>query len=204
MSTYAFFGGSFNPPTKAHIGLAEQAIKEFNIDQFFFVPVGNFFPKEGLIEEEKRYEMLSLICKQKEKMKVSSMELNRTESLKAIDVFREIKKKYPKDTLYYIMGADNFGQLTQWKDSKELIENYQFILLNRKGNDIKKIIEKSPMLQKNRAHFQVLSGAHNFSISSTEIRENIQKGNWKQVEEDLEPSIVSYIKEKKLYQNTID
>lgn len=35
MSRYAFFGGSFNPPTKAHMNLAEQVIKEFHIDKFF-------------------------------------------------------------------------------------------------------------------------------------------------------------------------
>lgn len=201
MSRYAFFGGSFNPPTKAHMNLAEQVIKEFHIDKFFFVPVGNFFPKQGLLEEKIRYEMLQIACREREKMQVSSIELNRKQNLKAIDIFREIKNKYPLDQIYYVMGADNFENMINWKESKELIENYQFILLNRMGKSITKTIEKWPTLQKNQSHFHILSSSCISSISSTEVREDIKQENWERVKDKVIPSVVNYIYEKKLYQN---
>ena len=41
MSRIGFYGGSFNPPTKAHIELAKKVIKECNLDKVIFVPVGD-------------------------------------------------------------------------------------------------------------------------------------------------------------------
>lgn len=34
-----FFGGSFNPPTNAHIDLAKKALKECKLDKVIFVPI---------------------------------------------------------------------------------------------------------------------------------------------------------------------
>lgn len=34
-----FFGGSFNPPTKAHINLAKKALNICKLDKVIFVPM---------------------------------------------------------------------------------------------------------------------------------------------------------------------
>lgn len=43
-----FFGGCFNPPSNVHIDLAKKVIKENNLDEVIFVPVGDFYEKKGL------------------------------------------------------------------------------------------------------------------------------------------------------------
>ena len=45
-----FFGGSFNPPTIAHYNLIKQALKEYNFDKVYFVPVNDYYKKhlEGI------------------------------------------------------------------------------------------------------------------------------------------------------------
>ena len=49
MKKYGFFGGSFNPVTKAHVDLALEIVKMFNMDKVIFVPVGDNYNKKGLI-----------------------------------------------------------------------------------------------------------------------------------------------------------
>ncbi len=41
-----FFGGAFNPPTKAHINLALRTIEECKLDKVVFVPVRRFLRKK--------------------------------------------------------------------------------------------------------------------------------------------------------------
>ena len=43
MKKLGFFGGSFNPPTYAHINVAKMSIEKFNLDAVYFVPVGNLY-----------------------------------------------------------------------------------------------------------------------------------------------------------------
>ena len=94
MKRYGFFGGSFNPPTKAHEELAKEIMKEFNLDKLFFVPVGNTYQKNGLIDEKDRYRMLNILFEEEEKIEVSDLELQTKQILKAIDVFSLIEEKY--------------------------------------------------------------------------------------------------------------
>jgi len=58
-----FFGGSFNPPTKAHIELAQKVIEKYVLDKVIFVPMGDFYVKEGLASSKDRLNMLKLACK---------------------------------------------------------------------------------------------------------------------------------------------
>ena len=67
-----FFGGSFNPPTIAHLNLAKQAVHEYHLDKFYYVPVNNYYNKKELIDIDTRCEMLELLCENEEKMLKSS------------------------------------------------------------------------------------------------------------------------------------
>ena len=73
MKKLGFFGGSFNPPTYAHINVAKMSIEKFNLDAVYFVPVGNLYNKLSLIDENYRYKMLELICD--DKIMVENIEL---------------------------------------------------------------------------------------------------------------------------------
>ena len=68
----SFFGGSFNPPTYAHLNIAVDSLRKLNVDKLFFVPVGNTYKKPYLIDEKYRYEMLEIMCNN-EKIGMSCM-----------------------------------------------------------------------------------------------------------------------------------
>lgn len=199
MKKLGFFGGSFNPPTYAHINIAKMSIEKFNLDAVYFVPVGNLYNKPGLIDEKYRYKMLQLVCG--DKIKAENVELNRKETLDTLQAFNLIEEKYKNDEteIFYIMGADNFEKLPNWKDSKKLVEDYQYIIFKRDGSNLEQCIEKNQILKKNRQNFKFLDLQQYADISSGIIRELIKKEDYEQCKEYTDAAIVQYIKENKLY-----
>ena len=60
MSRLGFFGGSFNPITKAHLNLILEAIDEYKLDKVYFVPMNDMYKKQGLLPLEYRKNMLEI------------------------------------------------------------------------------------------------------------------------------------------------
>ena len=70
------FGGSFNPPHKMHVNMAQQLINKHYVDKIIYVPTGSKYKyKNNLIADEYRYKMLDIICKKNKNMEVSNYEL---------------------------------------------------------------------------------------------------------------------------------
>ena len=197
MKKLGFFGGSFNPPTYAHINVAKMSIEKFNLDAVYFVPVGNLYNKPSLIDENYRYKMLELICD--DKIMVENIELGRKQTLNTLQAFELIEQKYKSTENYYIMGADNFEKLPTWKNAKELIENYKYIIFERNGSNSKSMIDTHGLLKQNRDNFKFLSVEQYSNVSSGIIRKFIQNQNYEECEKYTRPEIVKYIKENKLY-----
>ena len=146
-----------------------------------------------------RYKMLQLVCG--DKIKAENVELNRKETLDTLQAFNLIEEKYKNDAteIFYIMGADNFEKLPNWKDSKKLVEDYQYIIFKRDGSNLEQCIEKNQILKKNRQNFKFLDLQQYADISSGIIRELIKKEDYEKCKEYTDAAIVQYIKENKLY-----
>ena len=190
MKKLGFFGGSFNPPTYAHINVAKMSIEKFNLDAVYFVPVGNLYNKLSLIDENYRYKMLELI---------ENIELGRKQTLNTLQAFELIEQKYKSTENYYIMGADNFEKLPTWKNAKELIENFKYIIFERNGSDSKSLLATQEILKQNKNNFEFLDEKKYSNVSSGIIRELIQNGNYKECKKYTKPEIVQYIEENNLY-----
>ena len=201
MKKYAFFGGSFNPPTIAHKTLAIKAAEKLNLDKVFFVPVGDGYKKDGLIDEKHRFKMLQLICNSNEKLDVCDIEINKNYNFKAIDVFKLIDDIYKEDEKYFIMGADNFVNILNWKNATELVSNYKFILLNRNEINLKETIKENETLNKNRLNFYYMDNMNVIKISSTCIRNAIKDEKVHDVKGMVDKNVLEYINEYNLYRN---
>lgn len=100
----AVFGGSFNPPTIAHINLAEQIIEKVeNVEKIVFVPVSTKYNKSGLAPDEVRFEMLKKICENKKNMEVSSVELDTKRQLYTIETLITLQEQYTKNEICFVI-----------------------------------------------------------------------------------------------------
>lgn len=174
----AVFGGSFNPPTVAHINLAKQVLEEMNeIEKVIFVPVSTKYNKKGLASDDDRFNMLKSICNSQENLEVSDLELKSKRQLYTIETLRIIEEQNPGKEIYFIIGTDNLKELETWYKPDELLKNFKIIVLDRGEDNTEDIIEKSEFLKKYKSSFIKLKNMKKMNISSTYIREQLKLGN---------------------------
>ena len=203
MENIAFYGGSFNPPTNIHLQIAKNVLKQLNMDKVYFVPVGNYYQKNELIDVKHRLNMLNIMCENQDKMYVSDITLNEKNNLKAIDVFKMLKEKYSNDNAYFIMGSDNFIKITEWKNFEELVENYKIIIVKRDNVDINKIILENRILEINKNNFFIINSEDTQNkVDSTEVRRKIK--NSENIDKYLNKKISEYIVQNGLYLDNED
>lgn len=195
-----FFGGSFNPPTYAHLEIARISIQEQNLDRVYFVPVGNSYKKPELIDENYRYEMLQIMSKNFNNIDVENIELNKNESISAIQAFEMIEKKYEGTEIYFIMGADNFIKMPTWKNAEELITKYNYIVFNRHSLNLENFIKENGMLYKNKEKYKIIQLKENKDTNSSIIRKLINEGKYQEADKYTSKEVIEYIVKNNLYQ----
>ena len=173
MKKIGFFGGAFNPPTNAHIELAKKAISECKLDKVVFMPMGDWYEKAGMASAKDRYNMLKLISS--DNLEVSDLEIRQNQKMHAIDAFRMIDKVYPDVDRYFIMGADNFVSILEWKESTELIKNYKYIVFERKDIDLKKYIDENEEIRNHKQSITIIKNETHINFSSSRFRNCINK-----------------------------
>ena len=187
MKKIGFFGGCFNPPTIAHLELMKEVINQFGLDMVYFVPMNDYYNKPELVSVEHRINMIKLLTKDENNMRIADFETKLNKRLYAIDAFEYIDKNFDGDK-YFIMGSDNYIRIKNWKDSEKL-EKYNYIILDRL-HDIK-IQAKVNLVSNN-----------NFSnISSSIVRKKIALND--DVSDYLVPDVFEYIKKMKLYKKEV-
>ena len=207
MKKLGFIGGSFNPITYAHLNMANSAISKAGIDKVFFVPVGNLYEKPDLIDEKQRFEMLQLVCKNEANIDVEDIELNQKNKISTFQAFKMIEDKYKNDEtdLFYIMGADNFIKLPEWKESENLIKNYKYIIFERNNVNLEDFIKNNELLNKYRDNFKIIkiNEKDKEKISSTTVRKLVNENNFEKILKYTKEDVVNYIKKKDLYRKNI-
>lgn len=198
MKKYGFFGGSFNPVTKAHIDLAREILEKYKLDKIVFVPVGNHYIKQGLVNEQHRYNMLKMATDKYEKLEVSNIELNQNKNLTTLEAFNKIEDTFVGIEKYYIIGEDNLYKILSSQDSAELINNYKYIVIQRNTQEITDLICTNKETIKNKNSFTIMENVNHKDTSSTKVRELIIEKN-KEVVEIMDKKVLDYIEENKLY-----
>ena len=176
-SGIAVFGGSFNPPTIAHISLAKQVLAKMdNLEKVIFVPVSTRYNKNGLASDEIRFNMLEQICAKEPGLEVSRLELDSDKQLYTIETLRKIKQQNPNKQIYFVLGTDNLKELETWHKVYELLSGFNFIVLKRDEDSVSDIIDKSTILKKYESSFFELNGIDTVDLSSSYVRKRIQDG----------------------------
>lgn len=182
------YGGSFNPPTKAHEYIAKYIINNYDVENFIFLPVGSNYQKNSLTKEIHRYNMLKIVTKNIDKAIVLDTELGKEFKGTYVSL-KELSKKY--NDLYFVMGADNIASLDNWLNLDKLLNEFNFFIISRDNIDINNIIKKKFMKYKDK--FIIIN--IDIDINSSRIRNNINE-----YKNDLNCDVYKYILENKIYE----
>ena len=187
----AIFGGSFNPVHIMHKQIAQGVIDQGYVDKVIFVPTGNKYKKDYLIEDKYRLKMLEISIRNNENLSVSDYELG--EELKytyqTLDYFQS---QNPNDEIYFILGMDNLIQLKTWKRFDYLVSAYKFLVVYRDKVDIENIKNEYKDYLKNI----IFTNVKPQNISSRQIREIIKTDHYSDY---VEEEVMDYIVKNKLY-----
>ena len=175
--------GSFNPVHKGHKYIIDCLLDKDIVDKIIVIPTGNYWDKQDLINIKDRINMLKIYESDKVIVNETLNEINYTYKILNI-----LEKAYKDDKLYLIIGADNIPKFHLWKNVDEILQN-KVIVLNRDNIDIYKYINKF----KNKKNFIVVKDFKKIDISSTQIRNNIDKNK-----NLLDKKVYKYITENKL------
>lgn len=194
------FGGSFNPPHKMHKEIAKELIKKGYVDKIIFVPTGSKYEyKNNLESNEVRYTMLSLMCCKEKDITISKYELQ-DKPIYTYQSLDHFQRRHQDDEVYFICGTDNLSYMDQWKRGKYILENYKILVIKRKTDDIEPLLEKYKKYKENI----VVTDVKEQKLSSTYIREEIKKGNYRNIKKYVDRKVYRYIRKNHLYQDAKD
>jgi len=126
-------GGSFNPPHAGHLYISEQALKRLGLDQvWWLVTPGNPLKEKGDLAP-----ITTRVEKAKEIAANSTIHVLGIEGplgfIYTIDTLKYLKAACPEVRFVWLMGADCFAQLPQWKSWQEIMQKVPLAVFPRQG-----------------------------------------------------------------------
>lgn len=137
MRTVICFGGSFNPPHRAHLMIALKALRELKVDEVWFIPTMQSPLKDlELAPFEHRAQMVELLIKDYRKLKVNRIESTLPSPSYTISTVLKLKSMYPDIRFIWLIGSDQAENFPRWKEAQELSRLISFAVFRRKKDDL--------------------------------------------------------------------
>jgi nicotinate-nucleotide adenylyltransferase len=191
MKRIGIIGGTFNPIHIGHLTIAQMVSEQLQLDKVFFVP-SNLPPhksSKSVASAKDRCHMRHLAIKGNTRFEISDFEIKKKGKSFSIDTVNYFRDIHPRGTkLFFIIGSDLLATLHTWKRINEILKIVTFVAVNRPGYKERK--------SKIKVKSVTTAGLH---TSSSYVRRRIISG--KTVKYLVPDSVLTYIKQKKLYKN---
>jgi len=195
------FGGSFDPPHLAHLKLLLELQKKFPLERIWIVPSKYPPGKTAVASFEKRLSWCKRLFQgEDEGFKVSDFEKSTTTTLFGKDIYSHISAVETENqkaiSFYWILGEDQWTQLSFWKDIDSYGPQLGWIILAREKseNDKTEYGFLSRRLQTKTCSYRFAPIRNSLAeVSSTQIRKKLQSNTHSM--ENAEPEI-SWIPEQ--------
>ncbi len=190
-------GGTFNPVHIGHLILAEEVREKLVLDKIIFVPTALPPHKDNLniAPAKDRLKMLKLAVTSNKFFAVSDIEIKRGGKSYTIDTVNELKKKYPLDSFYLIIGSDLITYFDGWKDIDQIAKAVTFVVATRPGYSLEDIGSYVAMRQVGVKTLAIRA----VDVSGFEVRQCVAQN--KSFGYLVTDKVFDYIKKRKLYKD---
>ena len=175
-------GGSFNPPTIAHMQIMQQALDVLEADRGYFVPVSFAYLKRKMIKageghlclpDELRLNMLRAMIQADERIQIDTQEMGEPCAITQ-KTMKTAQERHPDAKIYFVAGADKIPMLEDFVRKWNFLKQYGAIVFSRDKNDVMEEIARHELLAAFQSAIvpivppQAIEG-----ISSTQVRKHL-------------------------------
>jgi nicotinate-nucleotide adenylyltransferase len=176
------FGGSFNPPHIAHVLACALVLSLEDLDSLVVVPTYEHPFAKPLAPFDDRTRMCELAMGWIPRVCVSRVEQELGGQSRTLRTLEHLARAHPNWRLRLVVGADVLLDASRWFGFDEIVRLAPLIVLPRAG------ASGVPQLLPD--------------ISSTQVREAIQRGAWADAERLVPRSVLAFLRAHNLYEPT--
>jgi len=196
MTKIAILGGAFNPPTLAHIQVAEFVLEKGKFDEVWLLPCNKHRFGKNLELNLHRLRMCAIACRKNPKLHVFDYEIRHELSGSTFELVQTLLKDPQLDVdISFIIGADNVNNFINWHNFKKLREIAKFVVVTRSGIELK----KKYRWYKNPPHLFLDVEDKITECSSTMARDHFKKHGRSDFLPYLDEEVQRYIQDHCLY-----
>jgi len=191
------FGGTFDPPHRAHYALAKAAYENLHLKKVLWVPTS--IPPHKSIDAaaaiEHRLSMVEALIESTPEFEVSLVDIDRPPPHYAYITMELLRDDHP-NPLIYLMGSDSLRDLPTWKLPMRFLDACDRIGVMERAaidHDLGILESQLPGLQKKIIMFP----APFLDISASDIRRRIREGL--PYQDSVDPRVGAYIEQHNLY-----
>lgn len=196
------YGGTFDPPTRAHLELPMLVRERLGADLVAFVParMSPFKADDPPTDPHHRVAMLEAALDDNEHAKVLTEEIDRTAEgtpSYTIDTVEYLRDWLPADvTLQLLIGGDQMAEFIRWKSYEKIVEMAQPVVMMRAPQTRETLLATVPESQRGFWVSRLIE-VPGMDVSSTEVRRRVAAGE--PIGDLVVPTVEKYIQKHKLY-----
>jgi len=161
-------GGTFDPPHEGHLYISKIALKKLKLNKLLWIVTKkNPLKNKPFLSQKKRIKLSKKITKSIKKIFVRDFE-SKVKSTTTFDLLSYMNKKYPKEEIFFVIGADNLKKFHKWKSWKKIPSLAKIVVFPRNKYPIKSF--NSKILKTLGKNDIIFIKANKVNISSSLIR----------------------------------
>ena len=124
-------GGSFNPAHGGHRDISLYALKQLKLDQIWWLvsPQNPLKPSRDMAPLKTRLHKADAVARHP---KIVATDLETSLGTRyTIDTLRALRRRFPRTSFVWLMGADNLKQIPKWRKGLEIFEVVPVAVLRR-------------------------------------------------------------------------
>ena len=125
-------GGSFNPAHKGHLHLSRTALDRLGLDEVWWMvsPQNPLKSADGMGPFTERLANARIVAEDEDRIVVSEIERDMGTRY-TIDTLRQLRVRFPQNRFVFLLGADNFIQLPQWRNWSAIMRTVPIAIFPR-------------------------------------------------------------------------
>lgn len=193
-------GGSFNPPTIAHLRLLRAAMEALNAEAGYFVPVSHAYLKRKMVRAgcghlciptSMRLEMLRAMTVDDAQIHIDEGDLQEPFAITPRTMER-VQRRHPQARIWFVAGEDKLDLLESMTRKWAFLPRFGAVVFARGGN-LEREIAESEVLSPCREAIAVVEPPEGIEgVSATAVREHLFDPD--AVADMLHPSVLALLR----------